>query len=293
MGAAHVVCQGGTEFVIVQTLLRFPQPRHDCCGWYGRHFPGCVNASAQDRERAPINARPQGVVNVVSGSEPILPCSVEVHHDLMDLDSGPSTLGLINEASGNFKRAHTKSFNGGCERCLPAGHKYHDCPKRRASLNNECCGGFGKHLMNCPQGIIRSKEGLPEDARLPGKINVVLRAEPLLPHFVKIQHIWTESELYPHSSFTFKPAQPTSAGAKRKEKSGEAEEDDEYSSSEDEGEVFIRGALNIKKSGASKEYLPKHREPVVNPLSVEERVKQKGTRVIESGSVPPEKSGND
>jgi hypothetical protein len=103
-------------------------PRHDCCGWCGRHFPGCVNASAQDRERAPINARPQEEVNVVSGSEPILPYSVEVHHDLMDLDSGPSTLGVVNEASGN-ERVHTKSFNKGCERCPPAGHKYHDCPK--------------------------------------------------------------------------------------------------------------------------------------------------------------------
>jgi hypothetical protein len=73
-------------------------------------------------------------------------------------------------------------------------------------------------------------------------------------------------------------------GAKRKEKSREAEseseEDDEYSSSKDEGEVFIRGALNKKKHGAPKEYLPKHREPVVNPLSVEERVKRKETRVL-------------
>jgi hypothetical protein len=122
--------------------------------------------------------------------------------------------------------------------------------------------------MNCPQEIIRSKEGLPEDARLPGKVNVVLGPEPLLPHSVEVQHNWTESELYPHLSFTFKPAQPTSVGAKRKEKSREAEseseEDDKYSSSEDEGEMFIRGALNKKERGAPKEYLPKHREPVVN-----------------------------
>jgi hypothetical protein len=60
----------------------------------------------------------------------------------------------------------------------------------------------------------------------------------------------------------------------------EFEEDDEYSSSEDEGEVFIRGALNKRKRGVPKEYLPKHREPVLNPLSVEERVKQKETRVM-------------
>jgi hypothetical protein len=73
-------------------------------------------------------------------------------------------------------------------------------------------------------------------------------------------------------------------GNERQEKSNQAEleseEDDEYSSSEDEGEVFIRGALNKRKRGAPKEYLPKHREPVLNPLSVEERVKRKETRVM-------------
>jgi hypothetical protein len=60
----------------------------------------------------------------------------------------------------------------------------------------------------------------------------------------------------------------------------ESKEDDEYFSSEVEGEVFIRGALNKKKRGAPKEYLPKHREPVLNPMSVEERVKRKETRVM-------------
>jgi hypothetical protein len=115
---------------------------------------------------------------------------------------------------------------------------------------------------------------------------VVLGEEPLLPHSVEVQHNWTDAELYPHSSFTFKPAQPlpVQQGAKRKERSKEVEsesdEDDEYSSSEDEGEVFIRGALNEKKRGAPKEYLPKHQEPVVNPLSVEERVKRKETRIL-------------
>jgi hypothetical protein len=54
------------------------------------------------------------------------------------------------------------------------------------------------------------------------------------------------------------------------------------SESEDEGEVFIWGALNKKKRGSPKEYLPKHREPVVNMLSVEERVKRKETRIFNS-----------
>jgi hypothetical protein len=101
---------------------------------------------------------------------------------------------------------------------------------------------------------------------------------------VEVQNNWTDAELYSHSSFTFKPAQPTPAqqGTKRnesaKEVETESEDDDEYSSSEDEGEVSIRGALNKKKRGAPKEYPPKHKEPVLNPLSVEERVKRMETR---------------
>jgi hypothetical protein len=150
----------------------------------------------------------------------------------------------------------------------------------------DCCGGYGEHLMACERKLAQGTERAAKDVRLPGKVNVVLGSEPLLPHSVEVQHNWTDAELYPHSSFTFKPAQPlpVKPGAKRKEKSKEAEseseEDDEYSSSEDEGEVFIRGALNKKKRGAPKEYLPKHREPVLNPLSVEERVKRKETRVL-------------
>jgi hypothetical protein len=144
-----------------------------------------------------------------------------------------------------------KTFNG-----LPAG----PCPKQGTRAGR------------------RAREGRDLD--------VVTGSEPILPHSVEVQNNWTDAELYPHSSFTFKPAQPTPAqhGTKRKESSkeveSESEEDDEYSFFEDEGEVFIRGALNKKKRGAPKEYLSKHREHVLNPLSVEERVKQKETRVM-------------
>jgi hypothetical protein len=141
-------------------------------------------------------------------------------------------------------------------------------------LKNECCGGYGKHLTGCTQASTQNKERVPDDAHARGEINVVTGFEPILPHSVEVQNNWTDAELYPHSSFTFKPAQPTPAqqGTKRnesaKEVESESEDDDEYSSSEDEGEVFIRGALNKKKRGVPKEYLPKHREPVLNPLSV-------------------------
>jgi hypothetical protein len=140
--------------------------------------------------------------------------------------------------------------------------------------------------MACERKLAQETERAAKDVRLQGKVNVVLGSEPLLPHSVEVQHNWTDTELYPHSSFTFKHAQPllVKPGAKRKERSkdaeSESEEDDKYSSSEDEGEVFIRGALNTKKRGAPKEYLPNHREPVLNPLSVEERVKRRETRVL-------------
>jgi hypothetical protein len=138
-----------------------------------------------------------------------------------------------------------------------------------------CCGGNWKHLTTCHQKLVPDTRNAPHYERPRGKVNVVLGEEPLLPHSVEVQHNWT-AELYPHSSFTFKPAQPLpiKPGAKRKERSKEVEsesdEDDEYSSSEDEGKVFIWGALNKKKRGAPKEYVPKQWGPVVNPVLVED-----------------------
>jgi hypothetical protein len=277
-------------------------PRHDCCGWYGRHFPGCANASAQDRERAPNAVRPQGVVNVATGFEPILPHSVEVQPDWSDSTLHP-------HMEGSFKSAlviepdQSRTLKGSCARgdrvqespervrdpkakCCEQGHLARDCPIRVGAQRKDCCGGYGNHVMACERRLAQGTERAAKDVRLQGKVNVVLGFEPLLPHSIEVQHKWTDAELYPHSSFTFKPAQPlpVKPRAKRKERSKDAEsesqEDDEYSSSEDEGEVFIRGALNKKKRGAPKEYLPKHREPVLNPLSVEERVKRKETRVL-------------
>jgi hypothetical protein len=251
---------------------------------YGKHFCGCAQATAQDRERASTGARPQGVVNVVLGSDPILPHFVEVQNDWMDSElysHGSCSFNLtpVNESGSG-------AFNGRCERCPPRGHKVCDCPSRGNVAKNECCGGYGKHLTGCIQASAQNKERVPQDARAKGGINVVTGSEPILPHSVEVQNKWTNAELYPHSSFTFKPAQPTPAqqGFKRnecsKEVESESEDDDEYSSSEDEGEVFIRGALNKKKRGAPKQYHPKHRAPVLNPMSVEERVERKETRVM-------------
>jgi hypothetical protein len=111
------------------------------------------------------------------------------------------------------------AINGRCERCPPKGHKARDCPNRGNGPKHECCGGYGKHLTGCTQASAQNKERVPEDARTRGGINVVTGSEPILPHSVEVQNNWTDAELYPHSSFTFKPAQPTPAqqGTKRNE----------------------------------------------------------------------------
>jgi hypothetical protein len=86
---------------------------------------------------------------------------------------------------------------------------------------NACCDGYEKHLPTCEQKLAQDNERAPEDVRPQGKVNVVLGSEPLLAHSVEVQHNWTDAELYPHSSFTFKPAQPlpVEQGAKRKKRS--------------------------------------------------------------------------
>jgi hypothetical protein len=125
------------------------------------------------------------------------------------------------------------------------GHLTRDCPTRVGVQKNVCCGGYGKHLTECESKLVQGTGRAVMDVQPRGKVNVVLSSEPLLPHSVEVPHNWTEAEHYPHSSFTFKPAQPlpVNQGAKRKERSkdveSESEEDDEYSSSEDEGKVFI------------------------------------------------------
>jgi hypothetical protein len=223
-------------------------------------------------------------VNVVLGSDPILPHSVEVQDDWMDSELYPHASCSFDLTTAG--ELGSGAFNGRCERCPPKGHKTRDCPSRGNVAKNQCCGGYGKNLTGCAQASAQNKERAPEDARARGEINVVTGSEPLLPHSVEVQNNWTDAELYPHSSFTLKPAQPVPAQQGTKQREGakevesESEEDDDYSSSKDEGEIFIRGALNKKKRGAPIEYLPKHREPVLNPMSVEERVKRKETTVM-------------
>jgi hypothetical protein len=194
-------------------------PRHDCCGWYGRHFPGCANASAQDRERAPNAVRPQGVVNVSTGFEPILPHSVEVQPDWDDStlysqaeDSNKSALIVEPDQSRTLKERCVlvyRALDGpdcvqdtrmkSCEK----GHLTRDCPTRVGVQKNVCCGGYGKHLTECESKLVQGTERAVMDVRPRGKVNVVLGFEPLLRHSVEVQHNWTDVGL------TVAPRNPT------------------------------------------------------------------------------------
>jgi hypothetical protein len=101
-------------------------PRNDCCGWYGKHFPCCAQATAQDRERAPTGARPQGVVNVVLGSDPILSHSVEVQNDWMDSELYPYASCSFNLTTAG--ESGSGAFNGRCERRLRRGIRLATAP---------------------------------------------------------------------------------------------------------------------------------------------------------------------
>jgi hypothetical protein len=144
-------------------------PRNECCSWYGKHFLGCANASAQDRGRAPNPARPQGVVNVITGLEPILPRLVEVQPDWNDSALYPFT-------EGSHKSF--KTFKGGREgssgapfciscardqktRCGQGGHLARDCPTRADAQKPVCCGGNRKNLTTCHQKLVPDTTDAP------------------------------------------------------------------------------------------------------------------------------------
>jgi len=203
---------------------------------------------------------------VVSGAEPILPHSIELQENWSDAELYPHSSFTVYLAPSKRPKEEV-TVEEPCKSCVSEkGHLTQNCPKRggERGLKDQ-----QKLYSGCPQS----------------EMNVVVGSDSIHPRSVKIQHDWVDVERYPNSSFTFKPAPPSSSRPMReqnepREVESKSEEDDEYSSSEDEGEVFIRGALNKKRRGAPKEYLPKHQEPVVKPLTVEERVKRKETRVM-------------
>jgi hypothetical protein len=61
--------------------------------------------------------------------------------------------------------------------------------------------------------------------------------------------------------------------------SDDSDDEQPYSSSVEEGEVYIRGKMCEKRKVAAREELPHGREPVSNPLTLEERILRKETRV--------------
>jgi hypothetical protein len=175
--------------------------------------------------------------------KPILPRLVEVQPDWNDSALYPFTEGspksFKNLEGGREGRSGAPSCISCARdqetRCGEGGHLARDCPMRADAQKPICCGGNWKYLTTCHQKLISNTRDAPHDGRPRGKVYVVLGEEPLLPHSVEVQHNWTDAELYLHSSFTFKPAQPlpVKQGAKRKERlkevESESDEDDEYS----------------------------------------------------------------
>jgi hypothetical protein len=160
MDVAHAVCRRDIAFANAQTLLLF----------LGMIAVGGMESISLvvHRQRLKIEnvlqpVLQQGVVNVVLGSDPILPHSVEVQNDWMGSELYPHA-----SCSFNFTTAGklgSGAFNGRRERCPPKGHKTRDCPSRGNVAKNQCCGGYGKHLTGCAQASAQNKERAPEDAR--------------------------------------------------------------------------------------------------------------------------------
>jgi hypothetical protein len=121
---------------------------------------------------------------------------------------------------------------------------------------------------------------------------------------VEIQSNWREEVLYPPSVCTLEvnvPVQtvPPVARAKPPSKenqkknlekeslplpiidafSDDSDDEQAYSSLDEEGEVYIKGKMGKKRKVAVREELPRGREPVSNPLTLEERICRKETRV--------------
>jgi hypothetical protein len=61
--------------------------------------------------------------------------------------------------------------------------------------------------------------------------------------------------------------------------SDDSDDDQAYTSSDEEGEVYVRGQLGKRQEAAAREELPRGREPVTNPLTLEERIRRKETRL--------------
>jgi hypothetical protein len=171
---------------------------------------------------------------------------------------------------------------------------------------HECCGWYGSHHYCC--------RNHPQNPAAPGKQQrqahvPQIIGEPTNPDSVEIQSNWHEDDLYPPSVCTLevnvpvqtvppvaraeppcKENQKKNPEKKNPEKeslplpiidafSDDSDDEQPYSSSDEESEVYIRGNMGKKRKVAAREELPRGREPVSNPLTLEERIRRKETRV--------------
>jgi hypothetical protein len=119
---------------------------------------------------------------------------------------------------------------------------------------------------------------------------------------VEIQSNWREEVLYPLSVCTLEvnvpvqtvpPVARSEPPSKENQKknpekeslplpifdafSDDSDNEQAYSSSDKEGKVYIRGKMGNKRKVAAHEELPRGREPVSNPLTLEEIICRKET----------------
>jgi hypothetical protein len=75
MGGVSVALRRGIRLATAPIAERGQKPE---LWWIWETFNGLCQASVQNKERAPEDARARGEINVVTGSEPLLPHSMEV-----------------------------------------------------------------------------------------------------------------------------------------------------------------------------------------------------------------------
>jgi hypothetical protein len=193
------------------------------------------------------------------------------------------------------------NFPGRCPRCLQRGHGVVTCPNPAAVPRNDCCGLYGSHYRGCQNAPTNQTN----TGRQQGQAHIFqVLGLPIGPAHVEIQSKWQEDALYPPSVCSLEvnvPVQtvPPLAHAEppakeSKKKTSEAEKDQEplndafsddsdddqaYTSSDEEGEVYVKGKLGKRRKVAAREELPRGREPVTNPPTLEERMRRKETRL--------------
>jgi hypothetical protein len=190
---------------------------------------------------------------------------------------------------------------GRCPLCLQRGHGVSTRSNPAAVPRNDCCGWYGSHHNRCKN----HPQNLAAPGRQQSQAHVLqIIGKPTNSVSVEVQSNWREVLCILRLFCTLEVnvpvqtvplvarAEPPSKENQKKNPEKESlplpiidafsdDSDDEhaYSSSDEEGEVYIRGKMGKKRKVVAREELPCGREPVSNPLTLEERIRRKETRV--------------